>query len=239
MLKQFASDQQRLQFLNSYIVEEILYRRALDSKLMEDPAVRAQLRDAERNLLARQMMESEMSGKVFITDGDIALYYDARKANFVEPASAKLSHIVVADEESAKQVIERVLAGEEFAALAAELSTDAETKEKGGALATAAVQGEGIAGLGLPAGSLDPLFAAKPGDILDVPVQSEAGFHVFQVNEQTPARQKSLEEVKSQIYAEMHRQKEREVQAKLLEDLRDEYDVVIHQDAFKGAAPKE
>ena len=46
MLKQFAGGQQRMQFLNQFIVQEILYRKAREAKLIEDPAVRAQLRDA-------------------------------------------------------------------------------------------------------------------------------------------------------------------------------------------------
>jgi parvulin-like peptidyl-prolyl isomerase len=235
MLKQFGSDQQRLQFLHGYIVQEILYRKARESGVMDDPEVRAQLRDAERSLLARRLMESELRGKTFVSEADVAIYYEARKGEFLEPASAALSHLVLADEEAAKGAIERILAGEEFTALAKELSTDAATKDRGGALETPAVKGQGIRGMSLPPGALDPLFEAKAGDILDEPVKSEAGYHVFQVRELTPERQKPLEEVSSQIYGELYRQKEQELQAKLLEDLRDEYDVVIHQEAFKGA----
>jgi len=239
LLKRFSADQQRLQFLNGYIVQEILYRKARESKLIDDPAVRAQLRDAERSLLARQLMETELSGKIFITDSDMSVYYEARKSQYVEPATAALSHIVVADEEAATKVIERVLAGEEFAKLAKELSTDEATREKGGELAAPVVRGQAVRGLGVPADALQPLFEAKAGDILDTPVESEAGYHVFQVREHTPERQKPFEEVRAQIHAELHRQKEREVQEKLLEDLREEYDVVIHQDAFAAPAPKE
>ncbi|NIP95470.1 MAG: hypothetical protein GWO24_19315 [Akkermansiaceae bacterium] len=239
MLKQFAGDQQRLQFLNSYIVQEILYRKARESKLIEDPSVRAQLRDAERNLLARQLMENELSGKVYITDADMSVYYEARKEDYLEPATAALSHIVVADEEGAGKVIERILAGEEFAALAGELSIDGATKEGGGEIAAPVVEGQPLPGVAVPAASLAPLFAAKAGDILDNPVQSEAGFHVFQVREKTPARQKPFEEVRSQIHAELYRQKERELQARLLDDLREEFDVVIHQGAFAAPAPQE
>jgi len=237
MLKQFASDQQRLQFLNSYIVQEILYRKARESKLTEDPTVRAQIREAERSLLARQVMESELSGKIFISENDLALYYDARKSQFVEPASAKLSHIVVADEQAATKVIERVLAGEDYAALALELSTDEATKAKGGEIVEPAQSGRPLVGYSVKAGDLEPLFAAKPGDILDTPVKSDSGYHVFRIRELTPERQKPLEEVKPQIHRQLFSDKERELQAELLEELRKEYDVVIHQDSFVSPEP--
>jgi len=121
MLQQFSGDQQRLQFLNSYIVQEILYRKARALKLTENPSVRAQLREAERSLLARQVMDSEMKRKILISETDVAGFFAMKKEDYFEPAWAALSHIVVADEETAKQVIARILAGEEFAELAREL----------------------------------------------------------------------------------------------------------------------
>ncbi len=234
MLKQISGDRQRLEFLNSYIVEEILYRKARESKLVEDPGVRARLRDAERSLLARQMMENELRGKILITDDDIALYHEANKQEFVEPARAALSHIVVPDEETAMKVVERVRAGEQFAELAGELSTDEATRDEGGALAAPATRGQPVPGLPVPPDALDPLFEAEPGGLLDTPVKSEAGYHVLQLRELTKERQRPLEEVRSQIHRELFSRKERELQARLLDELREQYDVVIHKDAFQS-----
>lgn len=238
MLKRFSNDQQRLQFLNSYIVQEILYRKARASKLTEDPGVRAQLREAERSLLARQVMETEMKRTILISETDVAGFFAMKKGDYVEPASAALSHIVVSEEQVARSVIERVLAGEDFTALAKELSIDEATKAKGGEIAAPVVSGQAIPGIKVEASALAPLFNGKDGDIIDSPVKSEAGFHVFKLRKLTAQRQRPLEEVRSQIYAELRRDKEREVQAKLLEDLREEYDVVIHRDAFAAPEPK-
>ena len=51
-------------------------------------------------------------------------------------------------------------------------------------------------------------------------------------------RVRPFEEVRAQIYRELFGRKERELQAALLDDLRDEYDVVIHRDAFSTPAPE-
>ena len=81
--------------------------------------------------------------------------------------------IIVADEATAKQVIDRLAAGEDFAALAAELSTDEATKATGGDLGWAS------------AGTLDPaldafLFSAEIGQVSD-PIQLTAGWYIVQL----------------------------------------------------------
>jgi len=216
MVKQFSGDQQRMQFLNGYIVQEILYRKARESKLIEDPKVRAQLRDAERSLLARQLMESELSGRAYISDSDISTYYDARKKDFLDPAKVSLSYATVSDEEAAKKMIAEKKLGD---------LQDAEL-----------VKGRSLPGFS--PNDLEPLFNLKVNEIHQTPIKSDKDFHVFKVRSQTPERQRTLDEVRAQIQRQMTTQKERELQRKLLEDLKREYDVVIHHDAFNAPNPE-
>jgi len=89
-------------------------------------------------------------------------------------------HILVDMEDEAKQVLQRLEQGEDFAALAAELSIDPGSKEKGGDLGW------------FPRGVMDPnfekaAFELAPGE-LSAPVQSQFGWHVIQVLERDPAR---------------------------------------------------
>lgn len=82
-------------------------------------------------------------------------------------------HILVATQEEAEAVLERLKAGEDFAALAAELSTDTATKDEGGDLGWFA------------RGKMDPAFAeaAFGADIglYPVPVETQLGYHVINV----------------------------------------------------------
>lgn len=232
LLKQFASGQQRLNFLNGFLTQELLYRKARESELIEDPRVREQLQDSERTLLAGLMMDSELKNGILITQNVIQFYYDGRKAQFVEAASAAISHLVVADEETAGKAIARIEGGEEFAQVAAEISQDEATREQGGEVAGRLVKGSAASGLPLTVPQLEPVFGTEAGTILKEPLKSDQGFHVVLVREVTPERQRHLEEVSEQIRMTLQRLKEQEIQEKLIRDLREEYDVVIHQDVL-------
>jgi parvulin-like peptidyl-prolyl isomerase len=84
-------------------------------------------------------------------------------------------HILVADEAAANKVIERLKNGEDFAALAKELSSDTGSAVKGGDL--------GWFGTGamVPAFETAAFALEKPGDYTLTPVKSDFGYHIIQL----------------------------------------------------------
>ncbi len=113
------------------------------------------------NLAIRQAIEET------ITDED------------VEEAAAALrieaSHILVDDEETAQEVIEKLNDGEEFADLAAEYSTDTTTAESGGEL--------GYISEGEMVDEFWEAASALAVDEISDPVESEYGWHIIQVTD--------------------------------------------------------
>lgn len=96
---------------------------------------------------------------------------------------ATVAHILVATEEEAASVLERLNNGEDFAALAAELSQDPGSAQNGGVYEN------------IQRGQFVPEFEQamfedlEPGETTTVPVQTQFGFHVIRLisRDQAPA----------------------------------------------------
>ncbi|MER3405769.1 MAG: hypothetical protein C4289_11925, partial [Chloroflexota bacterium] len=100
-------------------------------------------------------------------------------------------HILVSDEEKAREAIRRIEAGERFEDVAAEISQDPGTKDQGGDLGW------------FPRGIMvtefeEAAFALQPGQ-LSRPVQTQFGYHVIRVDERSagrPVESSQLEQLK-------------------------------------------
>jgi tetratricopeptide (TPR) repeat protein len=82
LLKQMSSPDTRKMFLNQYIVEEILYRKARQDNLTKDPQVRDLIQHQERSLLSRLFLEKEYENRINITLSDLKTYFEANKDKF-------------------------------------------------------------------------------------------------------------------------------------------------------------
>lgn len=110
-------------------------------------------------------LAAALQQEVEITDADRQAIYDEQ---FAFP---EVSHILTDTEEDAQAVVERLRAGEDFAEVAAEVSTDPGSGAQGGALGP------------LQPGRFIPVFEEAAaglafGEVSD-PVQSEFGWHVI------------------------------------------------------------
>ena len=240
MLKQLAGSRERLQMLQQLIMEELLYRSAREARLHEDPETHALLRDTERKILAQRVIERELQDRIKITDGDVRTYYEANKSTYREPERAQISHILVDSEEKAGAVLNSLKDGEEFKELAKGVSLDAATADKGGEIEDwLKAGGADAAGIGLSAEAVAQIFAAAPGTVLEQPFSSDKGFHIVKLRKREAERQKSFEEVEQEARRALRAGKEREVQQRLMEELKDRYDVVIHFAQFADKAAED
>ncbi len=89
-------------------------------------------------------------------------------------------HILVADEATARDVLQRLQGGADFAELAKQVSTDAASRDTGGDLGwfPRGIMNEAVE---------NAAFALQPGERSDA-VQSPSGYHVIEVLERDPNR---------------------------------------------------
>jgi len=95
MFEQYKGGEAKQQFLQAWLAQEILYRQALEEGLAEKEGVKKIIEELNRGVLSQQLMNRELADKIHITETDLQTYYEANKGEFVEPAKAKISHILV------------------------------------------------------------------------------------------------------------------------------------------------
>lgn len=139
-------------------------------------------------------------------DADAKSYYEANKSSFdVDEVTA--SHILVASEDTAKEILVKLEAGESFEDLAKEYGTDG-TKDNGGSLGTFG-RGQMVKEFE------DAVFAMKPGEISDI-VKTEFGYHIIKLtdkNQGTRAFEEVKESIKSNLVSEEAQSKINELKA--------------------------
>jgi len=87
MLQQYKEPAAKGQFLQSWLMQEIMYRQALEDELTRDPKVKSFIDELTRSALSQQLMNQQLAGKVNITETDLQTYYQANKEKFVEPTN--------------------------------------------------------------------------------------------------------------------------------------------------------
>ncbi|MSQ92879.1 MAG: hypothetical protein EXR87_08130, partial [Gammaproteobacteria bacterium] len=131
-------------------------------------------------------------------------YYEANKERYSTVGRRHPRHILIAikDDEAAalaraRTVYDRARKGEDFAALAREVSDDAGSANSGGDLGWA-LRGDFVGSFG------DAVWDMKPGQIRE-PVRTEFGWHVIRLEEAEPDTTQSFEDVRVQIEPEFRR----------------------------------
>jgi parvulin-like peptidyl-prolyl isomerase len=236
LLKRLSSSSERIRLLNQYIAEELLYRRAREARLGEDPVTRALLKDMERKILAQKVLEKTLADQIKITSGDLQTYYDANKKQYVQPERAKIGFILVRTQDGAEKVLARLKAGEKFEAVARELTLDETTKEKGGQIDEWIEKNSPVPGIGRSDELTGLIFATESGKLAGKAVKTDKGFVVVKIQAREAERQKAFEEVRNEVFQALRSRKEGEVQQALLEELKKHFNVVIYSDKFADPA---
>jgi len=181
--------------LDQTINARIVQNKANEAALAEDPEVQAQIDMAKQQIMRNVYLQREVGQKV--SKGDIKKAYDEFISKTPDVEQRQASHILLETQEKAAEAIERLNKGEDFAALAKELSTGP-TGPRGGDLGyfTKADMVPEFANVA---------FSLKKGAISKEPVKTQFGYHVIKVMDIRDQPKPSLEEMTPAIEAELNR----------------------------------
>lgn len=190
-----ASPERRKQFLETFILTRLLVKDAKSRGLDKDEEIQSKLREQEDRLILQKVFE-DLQGTITVSDEEAEAYYEANQEEF-STTEIRASHILVEDEASAGEVLEKVREDPgSFAKLAKEISKDSGTASKGGDL--------GFFGRGrmVPAFEQAAFALKEPGDISEV-VKSPFGNHIIMLTEKKVGELRPLDQVKEQIRAKL------------------------------------
>ena len=212
------------EFLNTLINRELLIDEAMTKGLDKDKELVERLKTIKEELLISAIIEKEITSKVKVEEEEVKGYYDDHPELFSQEEQVRVRHILVASEEEAKKVEERLKAGEDFTKVAQEVSLD--KSSPGGDL--------GFISKGATVPEFEQAaFALKNSGDMSPLVKTPFGYHIIRLEERKAASVKPFEEVKEQLEEQLGRQKRRETFGKFLEGLRGKATITIHETVLK------
>ena len=177
---------------------EILMQEALRRGLPNRPDIKAQIAVAQQTVVLRALIEDFVKNNT-PSDAEITARYNA----LIKDAGGKeyhLHHILVDNEQQAKDLIAKIKAGASFEDLAKQYSKDPGSGKNGGDLDWSDPK------------AYVPEFAAaaeklQKGQMTDTPVHTQFGWHIIRLDDTRDTAPPPLEQVRQQIVQQIQQEK--------------------------------
>ncbi|MBV7321607.1 peptidyl-prolyl cis-trans isomerase [Bacillus halotolerans] len=181
-----------LKVSKSEIDREFLLIKAVNNSFYEDEhTTEKEWKDQIRyNILLEELLTKDID----ISKTEMKSFYNQNKELYQFDDSYRIRHIVVKDEEEARQVLKELEGGSSFEAVAAERSTDRYTSPYGGDLGFVTVASDNI-----PSSYIEEAKTLKQDEWSNEPIKVNNGYAIIQLKERLNARTFSYDEVKNQI----------------------------------------
>ncbi|MFM0625323.1 peptidylprolyl isomerase [Paraburkholderia xenovorans] len=177
---------------------EILMQEALRRGLPNRPDIKAQIAVAQQTVVLRALIEDFVKNNT-PSDAEVTARYNA----LIKDAGGKeyhLHHILVDNEQQAKDLIAKIKAGASFEDLAKQFSKDPGSGKNGGDLDWSDPK------------AYVPEFAdaathLQKGQMTDTPVHTQFGWHIIRVDDVRSITPPPLEQVRPQIVQQIQQEK--------------------------------
>jgi len=202
-------------------------------------------RNVEKQFLLQQVQTEEFGGKLQITEEEARQYYQANQKEFVDPATVTLREILIEvptvtqqgramvsvgkDDEAlrkAEAVRARLSAGEDFAALASEVSAGASKANGGliGPIATSELSPD-----------LQKLLASmKPGEISQ-PMRAAKGYQILKLETSKQSGVRPFDTVRDVVADRVYQERSRTEMRKFIERVRRQAIIVWKNEELRKA----
>lgn len=184
----YGSEENFQSYLDEYNISDEMLDRMIDEKIYYDKYL-------------------ELLKKDITVDAEA--YYNENSDEFDVDDQVQAAHILVDDEDTAKDIIKQLDEGTDFAELAKEYSTDTATAQKGGELGYFTADQ-------MVTEFSDAAFALEKGKYTETPVKTTYGYHIILCEDKKEAHHQTYDEVKEELSERLINQ---EVQTKYQEEM--------------------
>jgi peptidyl-prolyl cis-trans isomerase C len=221
-----ASESGKKSYLDRLIVKKLLLREASKEKIEKQKDFEERLADLREQLIIESLLKKKIAAESTQTNEDLKQYYEKNKERFKREREINTRHILLKTEEEAKQVLNRLVNGEDFVELARQYSIDPNAKSTGGEIGFH------------PKGSLLPEYEAeafklnKIGQVSGI-VKTQFGYHIIRLEGVRPPSYVPFDEVKDFIKQQISQEKQKEIIEKYIEDLKKSAKITINDALLK------
>ena len=209
-----TNPQFREQALEQLVSLFLFAKKGEDDKLEETEEFQTVIANAKRDILA-QMAMREVLKDVVVEEDEMKTFYDENQAHYEKAPTVNAKHILVADEDKCKEILDSIVSGgKAFEEAAQEFST-CPSGQRGGSL------GEFGRGQMVPEFE-QAAFEAEVGQVVG-PVKTQFGFHLIKVEAKNEGTVSPFEEVKESVRKTLVQQKQNKLYSETIDELKKKY----------------
>lgn len=203
------------QIADELLNQELFLLDALDRGLDKDEEYIREVEFAREQIL-KQYAIRDILNSVKVDEEKVKDFYEENKEQFTDIYKFKASHILVEDEQKAKELKAKIDAGESFEEIAKSDST-CPSSQRGGDL------GEFQSGQMVKEFE-NALLEMKNGEISDV-VKTQFGYHIIRLDNKEILKENKYENFKDELERTLLSQLQQEVYVGKAEELKNKYNV--------------
>ena len=207
------------------ITEEILAIEAEAAGIDSPSVADATGRPEALSRVVASLVE-RVTASVTVPEWHIRAYYERNRDRYRIPEARRVRHVLLADAETARWVVDRIRSGSRFGTLARRYTIDNGSRDSAGDLGMVR---RGV----LPRALEEAVFSAPVGAVIG-PIETEHGWHVARVESVTPSGDCRYEDVRGSIESELLASERERVFGEWLEGRRAALAVIATEFAHPG-----
>lgn len=228
----YATTKGKQKLLDNICLEITFFKEAQRQNLDKDPEIKEHISWSLRPLYLRKYKEKEIEPKVNITKAKIKEYYNNNKDKFWVSPKIDIQHIEV-ENDSIAQIVRKELDNKmDYKELVKTYSINKYSKKRDGVIRNIKNTGY-ITGIGRDK-ALDSLIVKSEVAKFIGPVETKTGIHFFRITNYEGGFTQPLKEVREEIRSYLKPELVEEKKQEIIEDLRDQYEIEVDNDLFKG-----